>query len=285
MPIPEGPEPSAEVQRQLEMANSQLALYARDLKRLADAERQKARELAAANARLQILDRLKTEFLTFISHELRTPLFAMTAVDMLDPHGDPKEQAEVIGLIRSGDERLEGFIQKGLEYFDWLAIPRLATATTMDLTRVVRWVADTIPGLPDPGVDFQIFSSGVPYHVRGEEEDLARVVRILLDNALKVSQQEKSIKLRLHATTEKVSLTIADRGQGFPPELAQELFRPFTIADVLHHSQGAGLNLALASAIVEAYGGRMRAESAGVGKGATFIVELAAVLPADETEQ
>jgi signal transduction histidine kinase len=285
MPILEGPEPSAEVQRQLEMANSQLALYVRDLKRLADAERQKARELAAANARLQILARLKTDFLTFISHELRTPLFAMTAVDMLDPHSDPKEQAEVIGLIRSGYERLEGFIQKGLEYFDWLAIPRLATATTMELTRVVRWVVDTIPGLAEPGVDFQIFSSGVPYHVRGEEEDLARVVRILLDNALKFSQQVKSIKLRLHATMEKVTLTIADRGQGFPPELAQEIFRPFTIADVLHHSQGTGLNLALASAIVEAYGGRMRAESAGVGKGATFIVELAAVLPADETEQ
>jgi two-component system sensor histidine kinase BaeS len=54
---------------------------------------------------------------------------------------------------------------------------------------------------------------------------------------------------------------------------------------VLHHSQGTGLNLALASAIVEAYGGRMRAESAGIGKGATFIVELPAVLPADETGQ
>jgi signal transduction histidine kinase len=283
MPIFESPEPSAEVQRQLEMANSQLALYARDLKRLADAERQKARELAAANARLQILDRLKTEFLAFISHELRTPLFAMTAVDMLDPHGDPTEQAEVIGLIRSGYERLEGFIQKGLEYFDWLAIPRVETSTTTDLALIVRWVADTIPGLADPGMDFQIFSSGAPYPVRGEEEDLARVVRILLDNALKFSQQEKAIKLRFHATTDKVTLAIADRGQGFRPELAQELFRPFTIADVLHHSQGTGLNLALASAIVEAYGGWMRAESAGIGKGATFIVELPAVLPADET--
>src|SRR5215510_8038698 len=56
------PELTAEVQQQLNTPNSQLALYARDLKRIVDAERQKARELAEANARLHILDRLKTDF-------------------------------------------------------------------------------------------------------------------------------------------------------------------------------------------------------------------------------
>ena len=78
----------------------------------------------------------------------------------------------MIGLIPSGYERLEGFIQKGLEYFDWLAIPRLATATTMDLTRVVRWVADTIPGLAAPGVVPDLFVRRTLPRA-GEEEDLA----------------------------------------------------------------------------------------------------------------
>src|SRR3954469_11315262 len=105
-----------------------MALYARDLKRIVDAERQKARALAEANARLQILDRLKTDFLSFIAHELRTPLNGMAAIELLDPHGEPHEQAEVIGLLRTGYERLTGFIQKGLEYFDWLATERVAGA-------------------------------------------------------------------------------------------------------------------------------------------------------------
>jgi len=69
-------------------------------------------------------------------------------------------------------------------------------------------------------------------------------------------------------------LTITDRGQGFPSELARELFRPFTITNPLHHSRGTGLSLALASAIVETYGGTIRAESPGPGQGASFIVEL-----------
>jgi signal transduction histidine kinase len=79
---------------------------------------------------------------------------------------------------------------------------------------------------------------------------------------------------------------VIDRGQGFPPESASELFRPFTVADVTHHSQGTGLNLALAYAIVEAYGGKLWAESEGVGLGATFTAAFPSVslAPANDTE-
>lgn len=302
MSTPEIPEPTAEVQRQLEMANSQLAMYARDLKRIVDAERQRARELAAthqqlqayandlktlfdaerlkaqelaeANGRLQILDRLKTDFLTFISHELRTPLSSIYVANIFDP-GDPKERAEMISLIQKGYQRLEGLIEKGLEYFTWLA-KQADTSGTTDLAVVVRHVADGIPGLAEPGVDFQISSPGVPCLVRGEENYLAEVVQILLNNALKFSQKEKFIRVDLRATAQKVTLRIADHGRGFAPELAQEIFRPFTIGDVMHHSQGTGLNLAFAGAIVEAYGGQIRTESEGVGKGAMFTVEFPA---------
>ncbi|MEW6297785.1 MAG: HAMP domain-containing sensor histidine kinase, partial [Thermodesulfobacteriota bacterium] len=214
------PEPTAEVQRQLDAANSQLALYARDLKRAVDAARQSARELAQANARLQILDRLKTDFLSFISHELRTPLNVMVAVDLLDPHADPKEQAEVIGFIRGAYERLNGFVQRGLEYFQWLARERVETTETADLRAVVRLAADQVPGLTAPEVRFHFAAPAVPCWVRGEEENLVAVIRILLDNALKFSPLEKVITVEVHATTERVRLTVADRGQGFPPELA-----------------------------------------------------------------
>lgn len=313
MSTSEVPEPTAEVARQLELANSQLALYARDLKRLLererdkawdltaayqqlqayakdlktafDAERRKSRELAEANARLQILDRLKTDFLTFVSHELRTPLTGISAVDIFDPHGDPTTQDKVIGLIRRSYERLNRFVEKGLEYFRWLT-ERAETLETTDLALVVRQVADNTLGLAQPGVNFQVCFPSVPCLVRGEKKHLAKVVETLLDNALKFSRQEKSIRADLRLIAGKAILAIADRGQGFAPELAQELLRPFTIADVMHHSQGTGLSLALASAIVEAYSGQIRAESEGVGKGATFTVEFPALsLPQKDIEK
>ena len=86
--LPEGdlpfdlPEVTAEVQQQLNTPSSQLALYARDLKRIVDAERQKAKELAEANARLHILDQLKTELQGLFASMPQTTQQAVEAPNM-----------------------------------------------------------------------------------------------------------------------------------------------------------------------------------------------------------
>ena len=113
--------------------------------------------------------------------------------------------------------------------------------------------------------------------VRGEGEHLARVVGVLLDNALKFSEDDKHIRVSIKTENGRVTLTVSDHGRGFAPEMGPELFRPFTIANVMNHSQGTGLSLALASAIVAASKGKISAASAGVGHGAIFTVELPAV--------
>jgi signal transduction histidine kinase len=273
------PEPDPEVQRRLHDATSRLALHTRDLRRAAEAARRRTQELAVANARLRILDRLKTDFLSFISHELRTPLTHLAAIDMIDLAGDPARQAQLMGVIRNGYERLDAFIRRGLEYFQWLSAERRATNDTVNLTQVVQQVANDMTALARPGVDFRL-SAPDQCVVRAAKAHLAQCVAILLDNAVKFSGKEKHVRVALHAGNERVILSVADQGWGFPPELADELFRPFTIADAMHHSQGTGLSLALASVIVQAYEGRMWATSTGPGTGATFFLELPAAASA-----
>jgi signal transduction histidine kinase len=234
--------------------------------------------LEEANARLAILDRLKTDFLAFIAHELRTPLSNMIVLDLLDPNDDPQALAEMIELLRKGYERLEKFVEKGLEYFTWLAKDEHQSSTTLtDFVSVVRKAAPRYAVLQKdaPVVDYQVPSS--PCWVRGETEHLARVVHILLDNALKFSEDRGPVHLRLENTDSAITLSVTDHGCGFPPEIGKELFRPFTIANVMNHTQGGGLHLALANAIVTAYGGEIRAFSAGPRQGATFTVALPAV--------
>jgi signal transduction histidine kinase len=272
------PEVTAEVQQQLNTPSSQLALYARDLKRIVDAERQKAKELAEANARLHILDQLKTDFLSFISHELRTPLNAFSAVDIFEPHSDPKEQAEVLGIIRRGYERLHEFVERGIEYFTWFAVNPADPTGTTDLTQVVKRTLTAMPELSCAHVRLHLSLADAPCLVHGTHQQIGRVVTMVLENAVKFSAEEKAIRITLTQSPQQATLTITDRGEGFPPELAREIFRPFTTTNLLHHSRGTGLSLALASAIVETYGGTIRAESPGPGQGASFIIELPAAL-------
>jgi len=267
-----------------EIAHAQLALYARDLKRVVDEERQRSRELAEANERLKVLDRLKTDFLAFISHELRTPLSSIAAVDILGEQSDPIDQAELISIIQHGYERLQAFIEKGLEYFDWLATGRVESAERVDFRRLVLEVVGRAREGRDGELDFEVIAPA-PCHLRGDPASLRTAVEILLDNAVKFSPDKRHVTVELRKTSETVTLRVIDEGVGFLPELAKELFRPFTIADARHHSKGSGLSLALAAVIVEAHGGRISAGSRGPGSGAMFCMEMPAIADADHGEQ
>ncbi len=252
----------------------QLALYARDLKRAYDEQQERARQLAQANERLDGLSRLKTEFLSFVCHELRTPLNAMAALEIYDAGGEAREQAEVIDLARSGYQRLERFIDRGLQYFQWIALERIHTAKTTEPGRLLERVVAELPELRAPEVRFQLRRERDLGLVQGLEAHLAIVVRTLLENALRFSIAPKHVTAELRRRAGNVQLTISDQGVGLRPEMLSEVFQPLTSADCDHHTDGSGLSLALAAAIVSAHGGSIRAESPGLGLGSTFVVEL-----------
>jgi signal transduction histidine kinase len=242
---------------------------------------EQSRHLAEANSRLEILDRLKTDFLTFISHELRTPLHQMSAVELIDSNSTAKEREEMLEVIRSGYERLTEFICKGLEYFDWLARERVVSSETVDLAEVVREVARGCSELFHPETDFNLSAPKTPCLVRMDREDLVQIVQVLLDNAIRFSLAPRWIRAEVSRTSRSMVLTVRDHGIGFPSEMAREILQPFSVAYIRSHAQGSALNLARAGAVVGSHGGRILAESAGEGKGAMFTVELplAAVEP------
>ena len=259
---------------ELHAADPQMALYVRDLKQMIEAERARARQLEEANERLRLLDRLKSDFLSFISHELRTPLNHLAACELFDPTDDPRDRATMLDAMRAGYERLQAFVCTGLEYFDWMAGGREPGLGHADLGAVVHGVVRETPALRAPGFDLELALAPATCRVRGSGEALARVVHVLVDNALKFGGERAWVRISLDVDGATAILTVRDRGRGFAPELARELLRPFTIADVAHHADGTALNLALATAIVEAHGGQLRAESCGPDTGSVFTVEL-----------
>ena len=241
--------------------------------RLEEIGETRARHLEEARGRLAILDRLKSDFLSFVSHELRTPLNYISAIGMIDGDLDRAEHEQMVGIVRDGYARLERFIVSSLEYFQWCAATPDTSEEETDVAALVRAVAGTI-GSPGAAADVEVSVPDERCMALFPARCAETVLRILVDNAVKFSNGRPHIRLEVAAGPDRVTLAVADHGRGFPPEWATEIFRPFTIADSLHHGEGTALSLAKAAAMVATYGGHIHARSPGAHRGATFTVEL-----------
>jgi len=97
-----------------------------------------------------------------------------------------------------------------------------------------------------------------------------------LENALKYTPEVGAINLELNRSSSKAVLHLSDTGIGFDEETKSHLFERFYRAtqSEVQEQPGSGLGLPLVKAIVELYGGKIRAYSDGPGQGSTFVVEL-----------
>jgi signal transduction histidine kinase len=107
---------------------------------------------------------------------------------------------------------------------------------------------------------------------------LTRVLRHLLDNAVKFGPLNQVVRLRLEPVGRSVRVTISDHGPGLAPEDLERVFEVFYQADgsATRRAGGLGLGLALVKKLVEAHGGQVRVESEP-GRGSSFWFELEAV--------
>jgi len=104
---------------------------------------------------------------------------------------------------------------------------------------------------------------------------LTIVLDNLTDNALKYGGAPVEVLLRVRRFDGKAEIAVEDAGIGFDPAKAEELFRPIRAADAasgVHH--GTGLGLSISRALVRRMGGRLGAQSEGIGRGSRFVVTL-----------
>jgi CheY-like chemotaxis protein len=112
----------------------------------------------------------------------------------------------------------------------------------------------------------------------GDPTRLTQVFNNLIDNAVKFANGGREVTVRVAADEERrqAVLSIQDKGTGIEPEVLPRLFTPFLQADrSLDRSRGGlGLGLAMVKGLVELHSGLVEASSAGVGRGAEFVVRL-----------
>jgi CheY-like chemotaxis protein len=112
--------------------------------------------------------------------------------------------------------------------------------------------------------------------VFGDAARLQQVVWNLLINAVRVTPEKGSVNVTLDASAASARIVVSDTGIGISPAFLPHVFDRFRQAEgaVVGAHRGLGLGLAIVRHVVEAHGGTVRAESAGVGQGATFTLTL-----------
>jgi CheY-like chemotaxis protein/two-component sensor histidine kinase len=105
---------------------------------------------------------------------------------------------------------------------------------------------------------------------------IAQLVGNLLHNAVKFTRPGDEVCVTLHGSEGAAELSVSDTGIGIDPALLSQVFEPFVQGDrtLARTEGGLGLGLAVVKAVAELHGGTARAESAGVGRGAAFVVRL-----------
>jgi len=150
----------------------------------------------------------------------------------------------------------------------------------LDLRTVVRLALETMQmEAKRRGVELQdlTIDSADQLLVFGDGARLQQVFWNLLGNAVKFTPADGKVEAELRRTGHHVEFLVKDTGRGISPEFLPRVFDRFSQADPNSGGQtshGLGLGLAICRHLVDLHGGTIRAESGGVGLGATFIVQL-----------
>jgi PAS domain S-box-containing protein len=244
-------------------------------------ERHVAERLRSANESLREADRRKNDFLAVLSHEMRNPLAPIrNALHILERATPGSEIAHrSMDVLHRQVEQLVRLID------DLLDVTRIARnklqieGLKLELNQLLNRAADDQRCLFEGrGVTFTVTLAAEPIWILGDPGRLTQVIGNLLNNAAKFTPTGGTVTLASWTDREqqRACFRVADTGAGISEQALPTLFQPFAQAtETLGQNRtGLGLGLALVKGLVEAHGGTVTAESAGIDQGAQFTVVL-----------
>lgn len=234
-----------------------------------------------ATAREMKLAQAKSTFVSNVSHELKTPLalIRLFAETLELGRVKSKEKAqEYYHIINNESRRLTQLINNILDFSKIEAGRKEYQFVDSDVAEVVEDVIKSY--------EYQITSAGFELTadighelplVRIDRDAISQAVLNLINNAVKYSDDEKKINVRVRPRDGQVVIEIADSGIGIPRSEHEKIFEKFyrVSTGLVHDTKGSGLGLALVKHIVEAHKGRITVDSTP-GKGSKFTIQIPA---------
>ncbi|MBN1388881.1 MAG: GHKL domain-containing protein [Bacteroidales bacterium] len=225
------------------------------------------------------ISRLKSEFVSNVSHELKTPLALIRMFGETLDSGMVKDDADrrkFYSIIRKESERLTHLINNVLDFSRMDAGVKEYNFRKEDLVETVRSSLETYKyQINDSGFSIESELPGEPVMLKIDRDAISQVLLNLLNNAVKYSDEEKYILVKVWKDSDSAMFSVTDHGMGIKREEIKKIFDKFYRVSTAEtgETRGSGLGLTLAQHIVEAHGGRIDVESE-VGKGSTFTVSI-----------
>ena len=261
-------EPDADLLQMVEALGSQIGLFIERGRIVQELERQKKNAGAASTG--------KNRFLGLLSEKLRAPL-----APVLNWAGTIAEQSELRPDIQQGLKMVRGNVELEMRLIeDLLDLTRIARGQLtlqlrpVDVHELLQSALETVRSeIERRHLTSSVAFTSSQHELIADARRLQQVFWNLLRNACKFSPEDGAISVRSYNPSPgRITIEISDSGIGIEPQFVERVFHAFEQAD--SKSEGLGLGLTISKAIVEMHTGSIRAHSEGLGKGATFVIEL-----------
>ncbi len=226
---------------------------------------------------LEATERRRLQLVGDVAHELRTPLTTLDGYLEGLEDGVIEPSAATWQLLRSETGRLTRLVNDLSDLWRAEAHQLPLRLDAVDLLDVAREVVDRFgPMAAARGITITVSPGSAA--ARADRDRVAQVLGNYLSNGIRHAPAGSEITVDATSGEAAVCIEVTDRGPGLPADQLEAVFERFYRVDPARSRAGggSGIGLAIVRALAEAMGGRAWAESAGPGKGATFLLELPA---------
>jgi PAS domain S-box-containing protein len=247
------------------------------------ARRRVEQELQREKEKAEAANLAKDRFLAMLSHELRTPL-----TPVLIWAGETAKQSDVSPELQEGLRMICRNVELEARLIDdLLDLTRITRGKlklqlgSADIHELLRYSMEIVASeIADRQVKTSLTLDAVHREINVDAPRLQQVFWNIFRNAYKFTLENGVVSVRSYnPTSNTVCVEVSDTGPGIEPQFLGKIFDIFEQIEAKR--EGLGLGLAISKAIIEMHGGTISARSDGLGKGATFRIELPTTVSAD----
>lgn len=241
-----------------------------------------ARTLNYMASELSTREQDQREFISNVSHDFRSPLTSIKGYveAMLDGTIPVELQDKYLNIILFETKRLHKLTESLLELNSFGSHAAKLDPIDFDINQTIKTTIMTFEGIcSERGITFDLVLTGQELFVVGDKAKLQQVLYNLVDNAVKFSHTDSSIKIETNIKSGKVLISVKDTGIGIPAEGISKIWDRFYKTDLSRgkDKKGTGLGLSIVKEIIEAHGEHISVVSTeGVGTEFLFTLPLSA---------